>query len=377
MIDNYDDLSDSITSIIRDDDNDSLSSDYSDDSECSNNIKLKLNPHIIFNSCKPSSYLINSNNNSLPWIEQYRPSSFDNFLSQTIVINTLLSFIKLNYFPNMIFFGSSGTGKTSLAVICSKQSFISNHDLNVLIINASAERGIDIIRNKVKSFAISECNDNHKFIILDEADSMTIDAQNLLCDIMDSYILNVRFCIISNNLYKLIPKLRSRCFLFYFDKLSTYNVKLKIDNICNQHSIANINSDVYNVINHIYNGDLRKIINAIQSINFIFNSIDINSIYSFSSFPSPTLISTILDILTNNTLSFIIKYNKLHQLFYFTNNINIILELFNNINYTKISSIPQFISKYNSLYISINSDFQSFSEFHLYSLISIFNLFIL
>jgi DNA polymerase III delta prime subunit len=370
-----DDLTETTNTDIESDDNSEMEMSSNTSTPILSNINIsQIDPIAIYNLNLPKPKdEQNINEQNATWIELYRPLSFDNLLAQSHISIILQYFLKSGYLPNMLFFGAPGVGKTSLANICAKYLYTINYDFMVLSINASEERGIDIVRNKIKTFAISY-SDTLRFIILDEADSMTLDAQFMLCEIIDTYITSVRFCIICNNIYKIIPQLRSRCFFFNFEKLSSKDISSKIKFICKKHNISLTNNSYHILLNTIYNGDMRKIINAIQSINFIHKKITIDNILTVASYPSENTITKILSILLDTNNSMEIKCSLIKKLSYNINFIHIINSVFLIIDFNNIKTINQFISNLNKLIISINSNYQQVLDIHIYSFISLFVL---
>ena len=166
---------------------------------------------------------------SLLWIERYRPTDLSEIKSQKNIINSIEKFLTNKNLPHLLFFGSSGTGKTSCIHCACKKLYGDNYRYMILELNASDNRGIDTVRQQIYEFANTKSmiNDGIKTIILDEADSMTIMAQNALRKIIENNSDNVRFCIICNYVNKIIPALKSRCIQFRFSPLKQ-NAKLEI-----------------------------------------------------------------------------------------------------------------------------------------------------
>ena len=168
--------------------------------------------------------------NNRPWIEKYRPTSLDDVMSQEYNKSLLKKFVAQKKIPHLLLFGSSGTGKTSAIFACIQELKRKGYYVSKLELNASDNRGINIVRKKIKEFA-GTCTlfkNGLKLIILDEADSMTIVAQFALRRIIEKYSDNVRFCIICNYINKIIPALQSRCIKLRFGILNNLHVKEKI-----------------------------------------------------------------------------------------------------------------------------------------------------
>jgi DNA polymerase III delta prime subunit len=205
----------------------------------------------------------------IPWIEKYRPTNFDEIILDDVNRNILKKMLEKNLIPNMIFYGPPGTGKTTTIInFINEFQKNNNQQHNELIIhlNASDDRGIDIIRNQIDSFTKAShlFNKGTKFIILDEIDYMTKNAQFLLYTLMKNNIQNVRFCLICNYISKLEKSLRNMCMAFKFNVLPKKHIVSFIKNICDEEKINNIgNSDIDNVI-ALFGSDIRSMINYLQ-----------------------------------------------------------------------------------------------------------------
>lgn len=202
----------------------------------------------------------------IPLVNKYRPRVLEDILGNEIVINTLL---KLNdNIPNLLFYGPPGTGKTTtILAICHK---LYNNDItNILELNASDERGISIIRERIKSFAATiSFNKKKKIIILDEADSMSKDAQNALRRIIEDYSNNVRFCLIANYVNKIILPIQSRCCKFRFKPVKSNLIKNRIMYIMKSEKIY-FSNECVDVLVEECQGDMRRLINSIDGFNYM------------------------------------------------------------------------------------------------------------
>ncbi|PKK59470.1 P-loop containing nucleoside triphosphate hydrolase protein [Rhizophagus irregularis] len=193
----------------------------------------------------------------LPWIEKYRPKSLNNISAQEETLITLNHF--KDSLPHMLFYGPPGTGKTSTILALARELFGSElMKSRVLELNASHERGISVIRERVKNYARNKCP-GFKIIILDEADSLTKDAQEALRRIIEKYSELTRFCLICNQVSCIIPALKSRCTLFRFKSIGTENMRNRLSYICEQEGI-NYYSEALDELIKDSQGDLRKAI---------------------------------------------------------------------------------------------------------------------
>jgi replication factor C subunit 2/4 len=197
----------------------------------------------------------------IPWVEKYRPRTIDEISHQDEVVRTLRKCLETGNLPHLLFYGPPGTGKTSTILALARQLF--GAELmreRVLELNASDERGIDVIRNKVKRFAQVSVTSQpiagaqsdaqqstavrvpgYKLIVLDEVDNMSSDAQNALRRIIEMYSHVTRFCLICNYISKVIDPLTSRCAKFRFQPLPLESVKLRLTHICTEEKIFDTN----------------------------------------------------------------------------------------------------------------------------------------
>jgi DNA polymerase III delta prime subunit len=195
----------------------------------------------------------------LPWIEKYRPQDLKNIILDAETSTIFNNMIKFNYYPNMILYGPPGTGKTTTIMCLLKHYPYSNH---IIHLNASDERGIEVIRTQLYAFIHTKglFQNQMKFIILDEVDSMTKQAQTSLITLMTN--TNVRFCLICNYISKLIPSLRDYFLLIPFYNTSHDNSYIK--NIIKAENLKLKKSIVDDIIFN-YSPDLRSIVNSLQA----------------------------------------------------------------------------------------------------------------
>lgn len=199
---------------------------------------------------------------NLIWLEKYRPKTFDEFVGQDEIIQAIKP--RIGNLPNLIFEGKAGTGKTSLAKLLAKEI-----DAELLELNASDERGIDVIRGKVLSFVkhLSFTNAPYKLAFLDEADSITVDAQSALRAIIEKYNHNVRFIFGCNYIDKIIQPIRSRCKVYRFKPIAKEAVLKRLLYIAERENIFVSMSDKDRALGELSErcrGDMRKAINSLQ-----------------------------------------------------------------------------------------------------------------
>ncbi|KAG0287902.1 hypothetical protein BGZ97_006964 [Linnemannia gamsii] len=208
-----------------------------------------------------------------PWIEKYRPKTMDDISSQEQAVAVLKKTMESQNLPHLLFYGPPGTGKTSTILALARDIYGPEMiGSRVLELNASDERGIQVIREKVKNFARSTVSHNigsqscppYKIIILDEADSMTADAQSALRRTMETYSKLTRFCLICNYVTRIIEPLASRCAKFRFRPLEEKHSKERLEMICRQEEVKISPEAILSLI-RVSEGDLRKAIMYLQS----------------------------------------------------------------------------------------------------------------
>ncbi|ODV81447.1 DNA replication factor C [Suhomyces tanzawaensis NRRL Y-17324] len=238
---------------------------------------------------------------NLPWVEKYRPDSLEEVYGQSDIVDTVRKFVHEGKLPHLLFYGPPGTGKTSTIIALAKEIYGPNYKNLVLELNASDDRGIDVVRNQIKNFAstMQIFSRGFKLIILDEADAMTAVAQNSLRRIIETYTKNTRFCILANYAHKLNPALVSRCTRFRFQPISESAIQERIKNVIIKESI-NIADPATAALLKLSRGDMRRALNVLQACKAATNGetddeIDENMIYECIGAPHPKDVETVLD----------------------------------------------------------------------------------
>ena len=251
---------------------------------------------------KPNNFIsIMSNYNYLPWIEKYRPKKLRKIVGQNENINSLKKMLEGGSLPHLLFYGTSGTGKTSTILALATKLYGKNKALRMMKLDASDDRGINSVRDEIKGFAdkITIFNKGVKLIILDEADSMTFDAQFALRRIIEKYSDTTRFCLICNYDNKIIPAIKSRCANFKFNPIGSKHIASILKKISIKENL-NITTQSINIISKLSHGDLRKGINLLQSISMRSNDITTYLCYETVGIPQSTLIKKIYQILIDD-----------------------------------------------------------------------------
>lgn len=205
----------------------------------------------------------------IPFCEKYRPREFDNIVLDPLNKQILKNIIETSYFPNLLFYGPPGTGKTTTIInlIDAYQNKINNKNKDLIIhLNASDERGIDIIRNQISSFVNSKplFNNGMKFVILDEVDYMTKNAQQALRYLLQNYTGSVRFCLICNYISKIDEGLQNEFIRLRFNQLPKEDIITFLKYISDSENL-NMTEKSIQSIQKLYKSDIRSMINFIQS----------------------------------------------------------------------------------------------------------------
>ena len=247
------------------------------------------------------------------WTEKYRPSDFSEIKGQKEMVKRVKAFVEQQNLPHLLFTGPAGVGKTSLSLVIAKKLFKDSWRQNFLELNASDERGIDIVRNKVKDFARTRAIGDvpFKIIYLDECDALTREAQQALRRTMENYTQTCRFILSANYSSKIIEPIQSRCVVFRFKLLEKKDILAIIDKIAEQEKIK-IDEKAKEALYDISEGDCRRLENILQSSGAITNHITEDLVHSMASIAKPKEIREVLELALSN--KFVESRNKLIEL---------------------------------------------------------------
>jgi len=229
------------------------------------------------------------------WIEKYRPQRLSDIVGQDEIVERLSSYVRSGNLPHLLFTGSAGIGKTTAAVTLAREFFKDNWQRNFREMNASDERGIDVVRNQIKEFARTgrEGDVPFKILFLDEADALTTDAQSALRRTMETYAQTCRFILSCNYSSKIIDPIQSRCAIYRFKPLNPDAIREEIHRIAIREGLT-ISPEAMEAFIYIAQGDMRKAINAVQGAAIISPTIDEKRVYSITSTARPDEIEELL-----------------------------------------------------------------------------------
>lgn len=229
------------------------------------------------------------------WTEKYRPKTFPEFKGQEKIVERVKAMVKQKNISNFLFAGPAGVGKSTLALIIARELFGETYRQNFLELNASDERGIDVVRNTIKDFARTKAFGNvPKIIFLDESDSLTKEAQQALRRTMETFTNTTRFILSCNYSSKIIDPIQSRCTIFRFKPLEKEDIKEIIEGIAKQEKIK-VDKKAVEALYDVSNGDVRRMENVLQSCAAMSKEIDEELIYQLVSAARPKEVKEVLE----------------------------------------------------------------------------------
>lgn len=230
------------------------------------------------------------------WTEKYRPTKFEEVVGQQEILKRIKSLVQTLNIPHLLFAGPAGTGKSTLALIIVKELFSNKWRENYLELNSSDERGIDVVRQKVKDFARTKAIENlpFKVIFLDEADALTREAQQALRRTMENYSNTCRFILSANYSTRIIDPIQSRCVVLRFKLLEKKDISTVIKRIEEQEKLK-MSDDAFEALYEGSEGDCRRAINLLQTTASISPDINAEMINMILSSTKPKDIRVVLD----------------------------------------------------------------------------------
>lgn len=232
---------------------------------------------------------------SIIWTEKYRPKTFDEVKGQQEIISKLQAFVKQRNIPHLLFAGPAGVGKSTLALVIARTFFGENWRDNFLELNSSDERGIDVVRVKVKDFARTRALGDvpFKIIFLDECDALTREAQQALRRTMENYTSTCRFILAANYSSKIIDPIQSRCAVFRFKPLEGDQVVKLIDQVSKTEGFQ-IDEKAKQALITVADGDCRRVQNILQSCAALSKTITQEQVFSLASVAAPDEVKQVL-----------------------------------------------------------------------------------
>jgi replication factor C small subunit len=221
------------------------------------------------------------------WIEKYRPQTLADVMGHENIVGRLQSYVDRNDLSHMLFSGPAGTGKTTCATAIARELYGEDWREHFLELNASDERGIDVVRDRIKNFARTSFGGHeYRIIFLDEADALTSDAQSALRRTMEQFSNNVRFILSCNYSSQIIDPIQSRCAVFRFSPLSDEAVAAEIRHIAGEEGIE-LTDDGLDALVYAAAGDMRKAINGLQAASVSGDVVDESAVYAITSTARP------------------------------------------------------------------------------------------
>ena len=221
------------------------------------------------------------------WLETYRPQTLEAVLGQDAIVERLEHYVERDDLPNMLFAGPAGVGKTTSAIAVARELYGEDWREHFLELNASDERGIDVIRDRVKSFARTSFGGaNYRIIFLDEADALTSDAQAALRRTMEQFSNNVRFILSCNYSSQIIDPIQSRCAVFRFSPLSDEAIEQQVRTVADEEGIE-LTDDGVEALVYVAGGDMRAALNGLQAAAVADGPVDEAAVFEITSTARP------------------------------------------------------------------------------------------
>jgi replication factor C small subunit len=274
-------------------------------------------------------------------------------VGQKETVSILKAYVKEKNMPNLLFAGPPGIGKTTAALALAHDLYGENYRESILELNASDERGIDVVRGKIKDFArtVSLSDVPFKIIFLDEADSLTNDAQNALRRTMELYLNVTRFILSANYSSKIIEPIQSRCSVFRFRPLKEEEVKEMLERVAHSEKLK-LDKEAIDALLYVSEGDMRRAINSLQGAALHSEHVTADAVYKSSARAEPSEVKEMMELALSR--KFIEARKKLHQLMinYGMSGEDVLLQMYRTIDQLSVSerekvTIMDKIGEYN------------------------------
>ncbi|XP_060673590.1 replication factor C subunit 5 [Ziziphus jujuba] len=256
---------------------------------------------------KGKNVVVLSDTKATPWVEKYRPQSLADVAAHRDIVDTIDRLTSENRLPHLLLYGPPGTGKTSTILAVARKLYGAQYHNMILELNASDDRGIDVVRQQIQDFASTQsfsfgAKASVKLVLLDEADAMTKDAQFALRRVIEKYTKNTRFALICNHVNKIIPALQSRCTRFRFAPLDSFHVTERLKHVIEAERLVVSESGLAALV-RLSNGDMRKALNILQSTHMASQQITEEEVHLCTGNPLPKDIEQISYWLLNEPFS--------------------------------------------------------------------------
>ncbi|XVF39298.1 hypothetical protein PTKIN_Ptkin01aG0023500 [Pterospermum kingtungense] len=257
---------------------------------------------------------VDTTTRATPWVEKYRPQSLADVAAHRDIVDTIDRLTSENRLPHLLLYGPPGTGKTSTILAVARKLYGAQYHNMILELNASDDRGIDVVRQQIQDFASTQsfsfgAKSSVKLILLDEADAMTKDAQFALRRVIEKYTKNTRFALICNHVNKIIPALQSRCTRFRFAPLDPIHVRERLKHVVEAEGqvlcflLLDVPDSGLEALVRLSNGDMRKALNILQSTHMASQQITEEAVYLCTGNPLPKDIEQISYWLLNESFA--------------------------------------------------------------------------